>query len=947
MWFALIGLGMALGAQPPGSFLTRALTTADGLIGTDVRALTLVSPGELLVGTDVGAQRFDGRRFTPIPAPEGLSSGAIKALYDVDGTTYVVSEGGSWTVREGVATTLDPTPLPGLHAALTQGPYGGVVLADGRGVYAVSVDPPSLKLLYDPAMAPQDLNPRTLLADPDGLWVGAPSGLYRLEDGVLTRRSEGAVRALLADDDGPLVGREDGLFRADGSEVLLYPPCFVTSLARLPDNRVVAGCGDGARIGRPNGAWEEISEASGLPGPVVMSVAADEDGELWLGSFGQGLVRLSYLDVRLWGKESGLLSNRAVLVPGREGVTVATLSGVLRIGQDLAPHPIELPPEASGLFDVLEDAAGQLYGSTYGAIWRLLPGPATKVGETRHGSVILSERPEGIYVADTTDGLLQPVGAARDPITLPEDLLDARLLGTPSGALVGAGIDGLWRLEGTTWARLGDGPGNCHKGETAMDGETLWVACARGVFRRADSAWKAELESPDGTLRDLLIQGGEVWASLADRLVRLEPSRLVIDRVHGLPPIGFTPAAGRGLARLGSWLLASSEAGVLWVRPEAFEREPAPPDPRISALSAGGRPVDPAAIPHDAGVLSVALAADTLSDPAQVAFRFQLDQGDWSDPVNDDRLQLAGLMPGDHALNVQVRRAGGPWSPTPATLTFHIQPAWHERLDVRIGAILALSAIVGLVAYERTRRLRGELRHLRERGEMLRAFGRFVTAEVAEDVLSGRLRTEGERRDVTILFADIRGFTQMSSQMPPQDVVALLNAWFSAMVHEIEAEGGTVNKFMGDALIAVFGAPRPLPDHADRALRAASAISRASERLDVPLKARFGVVVRAGIGVNSGVVAAGPVGSPNRQEYTVYGEAVNVAARVEGLTRTLEADVLVTDETVRRLNQPFHLVHLGAHPLKGVAEPVTIWRLEVARLGDAALQDQIRAARRS
>lgn len=945
MWIAALGFGVALGAQPPGSFLTRALTTADGLVGTDVRALTLAGPGELLVGTDVGVQRFDGRRFTTIPAPPGLSSGAIKAVFEDEGTTWVVSEGGTWLVRDGVPVTVDATPLPGLHASLTRGPYG-VVLADGRGVYAVKADPPSLRLLYDPASVPADLAPGTLLGDDEGVWVGTPSGLYRLEDGVMEKRSDGAVRALLDDPDGLLVGREDGLFREDGSEVLLYPPCFVTSLARMPDRRVVAGCGDGARVGRPNGAWEEISEASGLPGPVVMSVAADDDGDLWLGSFGQGLVRLSYLDVRIWGKESGLLSNRALLAPGRDGVTVATLSGLLQIGQDLTPRPISLPPEASGLFDVLEDAAGHLYGSTYGAVWRLLPGPVTKLGETRHGSVILVQRPEGLYVADSTDGLLQAVDGSRDPIPLPEDLLDARLLDTPSGALVGAGVAGLWRLEGTTWTRLGDGPGNCHKGETAMDGETLWVSCARGAFRRADSAWKTELETPEGTLRDLLVQGGEVWVSLADSLVRLEPSRLVIDRVHGLPPIGFTPAAGRGLARLGSWLLAGSEAGVLWVRPEAFEREPAPPAPRIGSLSASGHAVDPQAIPHDAGVLSVALAANTLSDPAQVAFRFRLDQGDWSDPLNDDRLQLAGLVPGQHSLNVQVRRAGGPWSPAPATLAFRIQPAWYERLDVRIGAILALSAIVGLVIYERTRRMRGELRHLREREEMLRAFGRFVSAEVAEDVLSGRLRSEGERREVTVLFADIRGFTAMSSQMPPGDVVALLNAWFSAMVQEIEAEGGSVNKFMGDALIAVFGAPRSLPDHADRALRAASAITRASERLDVPLKARFGVVIRAGVGINSGVVAAGPVGSPNRLEYTVYGEAVNVAARVEGLTRSLEADVLVTDETVRRLQQPFHLVHLGAHALKGVTEPVTVWRLEVARLGDAALQDQIRAARR-
>ncbi len=939
--------GMALAAQPPGAFLTRTLTTADGLGGTDVRVLVLGEPGELLVGTEVGAARFDGGRFERLEEPEGRSMGGVKALLPLEGgAVLVASEGGIWVARANGAQLIDGTPLPALHAALAITPDGRLLLANGQELLEVTLDPPALRPLLAEGAAPPGFAPRALLADEGGVWVGAVGGLYRLEDGRLEWRTDGAVRALLDDPEGPLVGREDGLFRADGREILVYPRCFVTGLARMPDGRVVAGCGNGARFGRPGGAWEEISEARGLPGPVVMSTAADGEGTVWLGSFGQGLVRVDNLDVRQWGREAGLPSNRALLMPMRSGdILVASMGGASTVGADLNVRRLTLP-EDDGLFDVMENAAGELFGVTYGSVWRLLPEPPQRVADTPYGAVILVNRPEGVFVADTTANTLYPAGGGAEPLAIPEDLLDSRLLDTLGGALIGAGQEGIWGLEGDVWTRMYDGPGRCLKGEAALDGETLWVGCARGVFRRAEGRWETLLESPDGSVRDLLVQQGEVWASLSDRVVRVLPERLEIDRVHGLPPVGFTPAGGRGLARLGGWLLASSERGVLWLRPEAFEEVPRPPAARVTGVSAGGAPVPADAIPHEAALIRVALAEDSLSDPSRVAYRFRLDGGGWSEALFEDNLQLAGLAPGDHRLEVVAQRSGGPWGEDPAVLEFHILPAWYQRRGVQIGGALAFACGLGLVVLERTRRFRAELRLLRERKDMLQTFGRFVTAEVAEEVMSGRMRAEGENRDVTVVFADIRGFTPLSARMHPRDVVALLNAWFSAMVAEVEAEGGTVNKFMGDAIIAVFGAPRHVADHADRALRAATAMARAAERLETPLRARFGETVKAGIGVNSGLVIAGPVGSPNRMEYAVYGDPVNIAARVEALTRALEADVLVTDETVRRLTQPFELSHLGAHALKGVPNPVTVWRLTIPRLGDAALQEQIRLARR-
>ena len=149
---------------------------------------------------------------------------------------------------------------------------------------------------------------------------------------------------------------------------------------------------------------------------------------------------------------------------------------------------------------------------------------------------------------------------------------------------------------------------------------------------------------------------------------------------------------------------------------------------------------------------------------------------------------------------------------------------------------------------------------------------------------------------------------------------SLLNAWLTEMVAAIEAEGGVVNKFIGDAVVAIFGAPRAQPDHAERAVRAARRMAAATRAV----AERHGQALRAGVGVNSGTVIAGPVGAASRMEYTVIGEVVNVAARVEALTRTLDVDVLVADDTVARLGS-HGLRDRGTHALKGVPTPVRVW----------------------
>jgi class 3 adenylate cyclase len=209
---------------------------------------------------------------------------------------------------------------------------------------------------------------------------------------------------------------------------------------------------------------------------------------------------------------------------------------------------------------------------------------------------------------------------------------------------------------------------------------------------------------------------------------------------------------------------------------------------------------------------------------------------------------------------------------------------------------------------------------LEERERLREAFGIYVDPEIAERVLAEGVALEGEEVEVSVLFVDVRGFTAIAERLDARAIVGRLNALFDAVVPCVVEHGGHANKFVGDGLLAVFGAPDRLPDHADRALTAALAIPRHVH--DV-----FGGELEIGIGVNSGTVVAGSVGGGDRYEFTVIGDPVNVAARVEEATRATGDEVLVTEDLRARLRDSAEIewIERCDVALKGKSEPVTLY----------------------
>jgi adenylate cyclase len=206
---------------------------------------------------------------------------------------------------------------------------------------------------------------------------------------------------------------------------------------------------------------------------------------------------------------------------------------------------------------------------------------------------------------------------------------------------------------------------------------------------------------------------------------------------------------------------------------------------------------------------------------------------------------------------------------------------------------------------------------LREREQLREAFGTYMDPEVARHILEQGTDRAGEEVEVTIMFLDIRSFTRYAADTPATEVVARLNGLFERVVPIVRDHEGHVDKFVGDGVLAVFGAPRREERHADLALRAAIAIARAVEE--------HGEGLEVGIGLNSGQVVAGNIGGGGRLEFTVIGDVVNVAARVEAATRETGDTILVSGRTRDLLDDPPEFEERPGIRLRGKSEEVTLY----------------------
>jgi adenylate cyclase len=216
---------------------------------------------------------------------------------------------------------------------------------------------------------------------------------------------------------------------------------------------------------------------------------------------------------------------------------------------------------------------------------------------------------------------------------------------------------------------------------------------------------------------------------------------------------------------------------------------------------------------------------------------------------------------------------------------------------------------------------------LADREKLKTAFGKFVNKEIAERIMNDELSLGGETKEATIFFSDIRSFTAISERLKPHEVVEFLNDYMTRMVACVNATRGVVDKYIGDAIMAVWGVPYAVGNDAQNAIEGALLMRRALREYNASRAGTAKPFIKIGCGINSGPVVAGQIGSPERMEYTVIGDAVNLASRIEALNKPFRTDILVSQQTYERVRGTYKAEPMRKISVKGKAEPQQIYAI--------------------
>ncbi len=958
-----------------------AYGAAHGLPSETVAAVALGTEGRVWVGTREGLCEL---RPGPAPSPDP------EARF----TCYGQEAGLDDPYVRQLLRTRDGTLWLGTRAGLARFENGTIRSSAALGGAAA-----------EPVTA--------LYEDADGLlWIGTLFGMGALRDGALVapagaeRFAELEVSALLEDTAGSLwvgtygaglvrfhEGTAETVASAGGAELSTIRALFQDREGSLWIGTVGSGL---ARL--RSAKFTPFGVPEGLGADMSYSITATADGSVWIGTEGGGVARVE------GGRVVQTITAADGLVGDQVSVVYATRDGALWVGVDGAglcryrppAGPVTCYDETAGLLDpfvlaLYEDARGTLWIGTDSGLTRWTgrgfepvaggpEAPVVAVAETRDGALWLGTFGGGLF--------RRGEDAAPDaPFEHYLDLAGAVVLtlhARADGALwVGTDGDGLVRIrpgaEGFTVDRFTTREGLPSDGifQILEDRqERLWMSSNRGVFR-------VDLAALGRVAR------GEIRA--------VEP--VVYGRADGLRTAegngGVQPAGA--VATDGS-LWFPTAAGAVTVDPAALRRNPVPPPVVVQRVIVNGAAIplttgEALTLPPGSDEFEFDYAGLSFFAPGAVRYRFVLEGRDrgWTDAGERRVAYYTDLRPGRYVFRVQAANNDGVWNETGASVALTLQPHVWQTVWFQALCILA----VGLVAFGgyrgRVRHLRAQARHLEavvaerthelaeqksvveaqagelaalNRGleqkvreqleEILRGsrLRKFFPKKVVDRILSADedVRVSSERRTVTVFFSDLTGFTRLSDTTPPATVTRLLNEYLNAMVALVEAHGGTLDKFMGDGIMVLFGAVDQMSPtvQARQAVRMGIAMQRAMRGLAATWAAE-GLAHRVAIrmGIHQDEVTVGNFGSDDLVEHTAIGQGVNLASRLEGVC--VPGEVLASASVHALARTTFVWNEPAEFQLKGLADPVPAFALDPDRNaagGDGAVGKAALGARR-
>lgn len=980
--FALLACLSASALDPSkaiSQYTHDAWTSQADLPQTTVQAIRQTRDGYLWLGTQEGLVRFDGVRFTQLDAQD------VGCLYEGrDGTLWVCTYNGLFGRREGRVV------LYSTREGLTnnrvnrvcEDAAGDLWIATNLGVNRLSGGKMTAFTAKDGL--PSDEVTSVLQARGGTLWIGTRKGLVRCEGGRFTAlsRQDGLpdenINFLYEDSEGTLwIGtNRGGLCALRKGRLSAYglkdglPDLQIRTLCEDRDGNLWVGTEAGGLSRFREGRFETYSVKDGLSDRAVWSLYEDREGSLWVGTFSGGLNRFKDEKFTTYDTHQGLSSDTAwAICEGSDRTLWIGTDGGLdayRDGKFKCYGRREGLP-GGGVSAILEDREGAIWVGTDAGAARLPGGRFTAVGEAQGLSSLsvyslCEARDGGMWIGTNGGGLYALRDGTVRRYTQKEGLSDnyvRAILEDRDGSLwIGTNGGGLNQLKDGTFTCLTTKDGLCDNFIRSLyqdrDG-TLWIGTRNGGLCRMRDGKTSRYGAKDGLLSDVIFQiledgRGNLWMSCNKGVFKVSKKDLEDfseGKISTVPCTSYGRTDGmkspecNGGTQPAGWKARDGKLwfptirGVVCIDPQRPKINEEVPPVSIEHVLADGKPLiaSGAVVPPGAGRFEFRFTALSFLAPEKVRFAYRLEgyEEGWN-ALEGGRERLAtytNLPPGPYTFLVKACNNDGLWNETGAAFAFRLQPKFHQTwlfyVLVALGLLLlggALYHFAGLA-----------LQNVRVGRSLSRYHSRHVIEKLKSSGGTGGLLAS-ERRRITILFADLTGFSDFSDRNEPEVVNRVINEYLTEMTALIEGQAGTIARFMGDGIMAFFGAPDEMepPEQARRAVAAAVAMQgRMADLGEKWLRSGLDHDLRLRVGISQDYATVGSFGSKDLMEYTALGSAVNLAARLEA--GCAPGRVLVSFPVYVATRDAWAYGEPEQREFKGFARPVHVAELDLATRG--------------